>query len=534
MRRSSGLLLHFTSLPGRFGVGDLGPEAHAFAEFLVQAGQSCWQVLPIAPTSPALGNSPYSGFSAFAGHTLLLSPEFLAEEGFLDPGELDDCVLPGEPRADFEAATRAKAELLRRAFERCADGLASDGGFQDFCRDNAHWLDDYALFMAVKEAHSGRPWNEWPEAVRRREPAALAEQARRLSRRILAEKFGQHLFFRQWGRLRARLAELGVRLIGDVPIYVTHDSADVWVNQHLFKLDPRGRPLFVAGVPPDYFSKTGQRWGNPVFDWRALEREGFSWWLRRLKHNFGLFDLVRLDHFRGFAGYWEIPAAERTAVKGRWVFAAGEGLFRELSRQVGRLPIIAEDLGVITEDVVELKEQFGFPGMKILQFSFGPDMPTNPDALHNHDKDCVVYTGTHDNNTTRGWFRRELKPSGRKRLFGYLGKHVGEDEVHWDLIRLAMMSVGELAVIPVQDALGLEEWARMNTPGAAKGNWGFRLTPGQLSPEVRGRLHEISALFGRNGRKRTFPDGEADAEADADAEPDEAGDAPADRVETWF
>lgn len=531
MQRSSGILLHFTSLPGRFGVGDLGPEADAFAEFLAQAGQAYWQVLPIAPTSPALGNSPYSGFSAFAGHTLLVSPEVLVEQGYLEARALDDFALPEGACADFEAATKAKAVLLRRAFHRHARKLDGDHVFAAFCKDNAHWLDDYALFMALKGAFDGRPWSEWPEEVRGREPSALAEQGRHLGRDVLFEKFCQHLFFQQWGRLRARLKELGIKLVGDVPIYVTHDSADVWVNQHLFKLDDEGRPLFVAGVPPDYFSKTGQRWGNPVFDWRTLEAEGFSWWVRRLRHNFGLYDLVRLDHFRGFAGYWEIPAAERTAVKGRWVFAAGEGLFRELSRQVGHLPIIAEDLGVITEDVVELKEQFDFPGMKILQFSFGPDLPTNPDALHNHDKNCVVFTGTHDNNTTRGWFRRELSPAGRMRLFRYLGRETNEEAVHWDMIRLAMMSVGELSVIPVQDVLGLDETARMNTPGVGDGNWGFRLASGQLSPGVRERLYELSALFGRNGSKTAFPEEEPQAGGE---EQDGASAEPSGKAESWF
>lgn len=509
MRRTSGVLLHLTSLPTRFGIGDLGPEALRFAEFLALAGQSRWQMLPITPTASSLGNSPYSSFSAFAGNILCISPEGLCEDGLLSSPELPDYHLPEDGRVDFESVERAKGAMLRRVYERrlAAGGdssrLEDEPGFAEFRAHNGSWLPDYALFMALKGHFGGAAWTTWPEDIRLRRQEALQGYGQQLHREILFQEFCQWLFFRQWGRLRFELGTLGVELIGDVPIYVTHDSADVWANTRLFKLDRDGQPIFVAGVPPDYFSTTGQRWGNPVFDWEACRDEGFAWWLRRMRHNFGLFDLVRLDHFRGFAGYWEIKAEEKTAVQGQWVPALGKEMLAALLEAHGSLPLIAEDLGVITPDVVALKEHFGLPGMKILQFAFGPHTPTCPDAPHNHEQNCVVYTGTHDNNTTRGWFESgEAGPGLRRVLARYLGRAVGAQNVTRELIRLALASPGRHAVLPAQDLLDLDAGHRMNTPGTAKGNWGWRLPRGQLCACGHGHaraetLRGLCELYGR-------------------------------------
>lgn len=504
--RTSGVLLHLTSLPSAFGIGDLGPEALRFAEFLTLAGQSRWQMLPLTPTAHSLGSSPYSSFSAFAGNTLCISPELLAEDGLLSPAELGEFALPQSERVDFPAVERAKAALLRRIFDRLTPvgsggGLEDDPAFQGFVGDNAAWLPDYALFMAVKEHMGGAGWTGWPKDIRDREEAALRAYGTRLHREIVFQQFCQWLFFRQWGRLKWECGKLGVELVGDAPIYVTHDSADVWANRGLFKLDPDGQPTKVAGVPPDYFSETGQRWGNPVFDWEACEATGHAWWIGRLRHNLGLFDVVRLDHFRGFEAYWEIDAEEETAVNGRWVPGPGAAFFEAVLAAHGSLPLIAEDLGLITEEVVALKERFGLPGMKVLQFAFGPHTPTSPDSPHNHEKNCVVYTGTHDNNTTLGWFEAEATAPVRRVLSRYLGRTPTRQSILRDMIRLALASPAAHAVLPAQDLLGLGAEARMNTPGLAKGNWGWRapaetltLAGGRaLAEELRGACE----LFGR-------------------------------------
>ncbi|SNR96831.1 4-alpha-glucanotransferase [Humidesulfovibrio mexicanus] len=503
--RTSGVLLHLTSLPSRFGIGDMGPEALRFAEFLALAGQSRWQVLPLNPTADSLGNSPYSSFSAFAGNTLCISPELLAEDGLLSQAELEEFVPPRTERVDFPTVERAKAALLRRIFDRLMSGgpggLEDDPAFQAFVGDNASWLPDYALFMAVKQNLGGAGWTGWPKDIRDREERALGAYGTRLHREIVYQQFCQWLFFRQWGRLKWECGALGIDLVGDVPIYVTHDSADVWANRGLFTLDRDGAPLKVAGVPPDYFSKTGQRWGNPVFDWEACEAQSFSWWISRLRHNLGLFDVVRLDHFRGFEAYWEIDATEKTAINGRWVPGPGAAFFEALLAAHGALPLIAEDLGLITEEVVALKERFGLPGMKVLQFAFGPHTPTSPDSPHNHEKNCVVYTGTHDNATTRGWFEAETTPTVRRVLSRYLGHAPTAETIVREMVRLALASPANHAVIPAQDLLGLGREARMNTPGQAKGNWGWRapaealtLAGGRaLAEELRGACE----LYGR-------------------------------------
>lgn len=513
MKRTSGLLLHLTSLPSRFGVGDLGPEAARFAAFLARAGQRLWQILPIAPSSSFVGDSPYAGHSAFGGEPLLISPELLREEGLLSAAELDAAAVEPGRRVDHARARATKDALLRRAFARAEHGLPDDADFRGFLAANGHWVNDLALFLACKDHFGGAAWYDWPAPLRDRHDAALREYGERLAREILFHKFCQHRFFRQWGALRAQLDARGIALVGDVPIYVTHDSPDVWCNRELFKLDAEGRRTCVAGVPPDYFSKTGQRWGNPVFDWEANRARGFAWWISRLRHHFGLHAQVRLDHFRGFAAYWEIPAAERTAVNGRWVPAPGRELFAALRAALEnprRLPILAENLGVITPDVEELRRAFGLPGMHVLQFGFGAGAARTPNAPFRHEPLGVVYTGTHDNNTTRGWFMEELDPASRKRLERFAGGPVSAAGAHWALMRLALASPASQAVLPAQDLLGLGSEARMNVPGRARGNWSWRLLPGELDPvaaeALADRLAGETAFYGRTDEDLAYGD----------------------------
>lgn len=501
MKRSSGVLLHFTSLPSRFGIGDLGPAAYDFADFLAEAGQRFWQVLPITPTEPDLCNSPYSGFSAYAANPQLISPEIMVEHGLLEYEEILPYTLPDQDQADFESASRVKEELLRKAFSRKANNLLEDPLFNQFIWDNMHWVNDFALFAAVKKHFKGENWTQWPEDIRDRTEDGLRHWGEKLFREILFVKFCQWIFFRQWGLLKDHLDELGVELIGDVPIYVTHDSSDVWANRHIFKLDDQGRSYCVAGVPPDYFSKTGQLWGNPVYNWDVLKKDNFGWWVSRMKHNLGLYHWVRLDHFRGFSAYWEIPAEAETAIEGYWVPAPGHELFERLSCEEGCLRIIAEDLGHITPDVIYLKDRFQLPGMNLLQFSFGEDIGYCGDALHNHKRNSVVYTGTHDNNTNRGWFLDDADEISRKHLLSYLGLNwIDDAKVSWELIRLLMSSVGCLCVIQAQDLLSLDGKSRMNVPGEADGNWGWKLLPGQLTPLIREKLGEMTELFGRTSK----------------------------------
>jgi len=499
-RRGAGVLLHVTSLPSRFGVGDMGPGALEFLDFLVQAGQSVWQILPLAPTSSFIGDSPYSSDSAFAGNPLLVSPEHLARDGWVDPADLGQMPEHDPARAAFPEALAFKERLLDLAFERAGPELANHPDLARFRAQNAHWLEDYCLFKALKHSLGGLSWTRWPAALRDRDPAALAERREALARRMLKEAFVQYLFFEQWTALKAEASRRDILVVGDAPIYVTQDSADVWANQGLFKLGDDREPLFVAGVPPDYFSETGQRWGNPVYDWDAHLATGFAWWIRRLAHNFRLYDFVRLDHFRGFAGYWEIPAQEKTAVNGAWVDAPGKAFFKALLAHFPVLPILAEDLGVITPDVRELRDAMGFPGMKVLQFSFGPDIGENMDALHHHVENAVAYTGTHDNNTSLGWYLQDAGEAGRRALADYVGRPLEPADVAWTFLRLASMSVARLAVAPMQDLLGLDSRARMNMPSVARGNWSWRLTSDQLAPDLARRLADLARLYGRGRR----------------------------------
>ncbi|MFW5489004.1 MAG: 4-alpha-glucanotransferase [Desulfovibrio sp.] len=496
-RRGSGVLLHITSLPGDFGTGDFGPGAYRFADFLEAAGQSVWQILPMGPTSPAIGNSPYSSSSAYAGNRLFISPDKLARDGFIHESDIGPRLADSAHTANYEAAEQAKERVLRAAFGHRENRLDSDPGFQGFCRKNAYWLDDFALFTVIKNRFHGQVWDQWPAELRDRHHDALHRVTGEMHTELNYIKFVQYLFNVQWNDLKTYCNERRIQMVGDAPIYVTFDSADVWANPQYFKLDHNKHPRAVAGVPPDYFSETGQLWGNPVFDWDALKRDNYNWWVRRVGRNIELYDMIRIDHFRGFAGYWEIPYGEKTAINGQWVEAPGMEFFDALAARFASLPIIAEDLGVITPDVRELRDTFNLPGMKIVQFSFGNGIGKNVDALHNHVPNCVAYTGTHDNNTTRGWFKAETTAQDRERLAEYLGLDPTEDNIAWSLVRLTMSSCAHLAVFPMQDLLGLDETARMNTPSIANGNWCWRVAPHQLDGTLEKKLRELTLLFGR-------------------------------------
>lgn len=466
-------------------------------DFLSETRQGFWQILPLKPTSTAHGNSPYSSFSAFAGNTLLISPECLAEEGLLSKADIKDPPSFPYEAVIYEVVTEYKTELFRTAYGNFKKRKRKDYGFEKFCNENRYWLDDYVLFVTLKESFGGAVWSEWPEDIRDGEGEISNELKGRLRDKIEMEKFLQYVFYKQWHSLRAYCNSKDIQIIGDIPIYVNYDSADVWANPRIFKLDENRRPTFVAGVPPDYFSSTGQLWGNPVYNWDFLRETEYAWWIRLIEHNLKLFNIIRLDHFRGLVAYWEVPAGEETAINGRWVEVPARDFFDKLSKCFSSLPIIAEDLGIITPDVKEIVDLYGFPGMKLLLFAFGDDVATNPYVPHNHVKNCVVYTGTHDNNTAKGWFRKEARPEDKQRLFQYLGREVSEETVHSELVRMAMMSVADLVIIPIQDILGLGEEARMNIPATADGNWTWRLLPEQLTPSLAASLSELTHIYGR-------------------------------------
>ncbi|MEW5773374.1 MAG: 4-alpha-glucanotransferase [Thermodesulfobacteriota bacterium] len=496
--RGFGVLLHLTSLPGPYGCGDLGSSARDFARWLARSGASCWQFLPLTPTETFLGDSPYSSPSAFAGNTLLVSPELLMRAGLARLADAQQSLPPARGRADFAAVRRHRDAMLAAAFARAREGLHRDAAYREFreTRDSA-WLTDYALFRALKHRHGGKPWTEWPEPLRRRDPQALAAAARDLAGEMEEVRFAQHLFFSQWAQLREHCRELGIVLVGDLPIYVTHDSADVWAHQGLFKLDETGRSTLVAGVPPDYFSKTGQRWGNPVYDWKANAEQGYAWWLSRLAHNLELCDVVRLDHFRGFAAYWEIPAAEKTAINGTWEEGPGEHFFRAVAARFPDLPFIAEDLGDITPDVTALRRAFGLPGMHVLMFGLGGDVGESTNALHHHEAVGVAYSGTHDNNTALGWFRSETGGDDAARFQDYLGHPLTEVNAAAEMVRLALLSPARTAILPMQDLLGLGADARMNVPASENGNWAWRMARGAATPALADALRRKASLFGR-------------------------------------
>ena len=491
--RASGILLHPTSLPGRFGIGDLGPEACRWLDFLADAGQRLWQVLPLGPTG--FGDSPYQCFSAFAGNPHLVSPERLLEDGLLEPAALEAAPDFPADRVDYGAVIEWKRVMLARAHARFAAGATPRlrEAYGEFRGTHAAWLEDFALFMALKDLHGGAVWTAWEEGFARREPRALATAGERLAAVVDLHRFRQFLFFRQWSALRGRARERGVRIVGDLPIFVAHDSADVWAHPELFRLDERGEPTVVAGVPPDYFTRTGQLWGNPLYRWDEMRRDGYAWWVARLRGALELADLVRLDHFRGFESCWEVRAGEPTAEHGRWAPGPAEHFFETVRAAVGELPLIAEDLGMITPPVVALRDWLELPGMRVLQFAFDGD-GRHPFLPHNHVRNCVVYTGTHDNDTSAGWYATAPE---RERDFArrYLG--VDGDGIAWGLIRAAYASVADTVVVPLQDVLSLGPEARMNLPGRPDGNWTWRVDGAQLTGAVRDRLRDLTGTFGR-------------------------------------
>ena len=495
--RASGLLLHVSSLPSPYGIGDVGPAARKWINQLHEAGQRCWQALPLGPTG--YGNSPYQSQSSFAGNELLISPDWLIEDGLLTAGE---CAPPSFPKTtvEYSKVITFKRRLLERAWRNFSAGAcpALKTAFEQFCHDQAHWLEEYALFRVLKARYNGAYYLQWPEDLIQRAPAALAETRRDLAGQIDQVRFAQFLLYRQGERLKEHARARGVRLIGDLPFFVSSDSSDVWANPELFLLDERQRPLFVAGVPPDYFSSQGQLWGNPVYNWDALRRTGYRWCIDRIRALLAHVDVIRLDHFRGFAAAWHVPAGATTAQSGRWVPGPGADFFSAVKRELGVLPFIAEDLGLITPDVYALRDQFHVPGTRVLQFAFDGHQD-NPYLPHNYVSNTVVYTGTHDNPTSREWYEK-LPLNQRQSLWRYLKSPEGESrQVAWNLMRLAWSSVAALAIAPLQDLLNLGPEARMNVPGRPEGNWSWRCTDEMLSAPAFHSLRELTRSSNRMG-----------------------------------
>jgi 4-alpha-glucanotransferase len=503
--RSSGILLHPTSFPGPFGIGDLGAEAFAFVDFLKACGQKLWQVLPLNPTG--YGDSPFQCFSAHAGNHLLISLNKLREQGMLEDADLAGSPAFPASYVDFGNVIRWKIPILRKAAQRFFRAASDEdrNAFEKFTAENASWLSDFALFMACKEENDGIAWNHWPSELGRREPQALEAATERLHDRILAVQYWQFEFFRQWHNLRDYAHHAGIRIVGDIPIYVALDSADVWTNREFFCLQEDGQPVKIAGVPPDYFSATGQCWGNPIYRWDRLKATGYRWWVERFRGALKLYDAVRIDHFRGFEAYWEIPGNETTAIHGEWVKGPGGELFSVLEREFGDLPIIAENLGVITPEVEAIRERFRFPGMAILQFAFGND-PQGPSFRpHNYSRQLAAYTGTHDNDTVVGWWEssgagdstRTPEDVAKEHAFARAYLNFKDEPINWVLIRGVMESIADLAIVPLQDLLGLGSEARMNLPGTSSGNWRWRFQKDALTTELKSRLHELVCLYDR-------------------------------------
>ncbi|MBF2007507.1 MAG: 4-alpha-glucanotransferase [Chlorogloeopsis fritschii C42_A2020_084] len=501
--RASGILLHPTSLPSQFGIGDLGKSAYEFVDFLERSGQKLWQILPLGPTG--YEHSPYiMNFSTFAGNPLLISLEQLVQEDLLSQEELTslpESASQNPQRVNFDAVIPYKMKILRLAFERFqqTSNQQPNPEFEQFCQEMSAWLDDYVLFMALLEAHGGKAWSEWESALARREPSALQAATEKFQEEIFYHKFLQFIFFQQWSKLRTYANDKNIQIVGDISIYVCHNSADVWATPDIFQLDPQTlAPAYIAGVPPDYFSATGQLWGNPVYDWDKLQQTNFAWWIERFRATLQYVDIVRIDHFRGFEAYWRVPAGEETAINGEWIKAPGVEFFETLGETLGSLPVMAEDLGIITPEVEELRDRFDFPGMRILQFAFSGDSE-NPYLPHHYVKNCVVYPGTHDNDTAIGWWQ-QATPQEKQMVAKYLGYASPEEikEINWVFIRMALASVADLAIIPLQDILGLDGSGRMNDPSVNAGNWRWRYNSSQqLTPELSQRLLEMTQLYSR-------------------------------------
>ena len=501
MKRTSGILLSLTSLPSRHGIGDLGPSAYAFVDFCKEAGQRYWQILPINPTDGINGHSPYSSPSAFAGNSLLISLELLVEEGLLTSAELAKIPASTVTHVDYPKTVALKNKWLDKAFQRFAQRELPSA----YCQFEANntWLEDYALFIAIKRAYDGASWDQWPMPLRTRQAKALKEIKVKYAESINKTKFIQYIFYKQWIQLKSYANAKGIGIIGDIPIYVNDDSSDVWCAPQFFQIDTKGHLKFVSGCPPDYFSKTGQRWGNPTYHWANLKKDKYRWWIARIRHNLELFDSLRIDHFRGFVGFWQIPAHEKLAVFGRWVKAPGAHFFKTVQKEFGSLPIIAEDLGEITEDVTRLMNDFHFPGMRVLLFAFGGDPKTNPYVPANYVVNCVAYTGTHDNNTVQGWLRSEAKDYERANLVRVLGQKVRPDQLHWTMIEVLEQSKAATVILSMADILGLDQQARMNTPATTMKNWAWRLNMRQASPLLAKKLKTLSIKSGRYENNKT-------------------------------
>ncbi|HSM24387.1 MAG TPA: 4-alpha-glucanotransferase [Anaerolineaceae bacterium] len=492
-KRMSGILLHPTSLPGPDGIGDIGPEAYNWVDFLVQSGCKLWQLLPLGPTG--YGDSPYQCFSAFAGNPYLINPILLVDDELLTLDDLSDRPDFQDDKVDFGPVINWKIELLNRAYKNFLRTKPSELSkmFEQFINIEKEWLDDFSLFMAIKEVNGGESWENWNVQLRKRDQLTIEQFIKENQDLIRSHQFRQFLFYKQWGALKNYANEQGVKIVGDIPIFISFDSADAWSNPELFYFDEDLKPTVVAGVPPDYFSATGQLWGNPLYRWDIHKNENYSWWLKRLKATLKLFDYIRLDHFRGFVNYWEVPAGNLTAEKGRWLSGPGAHFFETVQNELGDLPIIAEDLGEISQDVFDLRDQFNLPGMKISQFAFSGD-PDDSFLPHNYPKNCVAYTGTHDNNTALGWYQNAPEDE-RDFCRKYLSRS-GEN-ISWDLIRLVWSSVAKVSIAPLQDFLVLGSEARMNFPGKPSGNWSWRVLPDQINSNLAERINDLNFLYSR-------------------------------------
>jgi len=491
--RSSGTLVHPTSFPSSYGVGDLGSGARKFIDFLTETDQTIWQVLPLGPTG--YGSSPYASYSAFAGNQYLISPDILADKGLISKKDADKCRMPESLKVNYDEAYRKKSIILKKSSENFYSSLTGEQEkkLDKFKSENSYWLDDYCLFIACSKDHDRIPWNQWDPGIAQRRNGALKKVREKFSDEIRHQVWMQFEFFNQWEELKGYANQRKIRVVGDIPIFVDHNSSDVWSNPKYFAVDNQGNRQLVAGVPPDYFSETGQLWGNPLYKWDELEKDGFAWWIERFDQMFNLYDAIRVDHFRGFDAYWQVPAEEKTAINGEWVNGPGARLFETIRKKLGELPIIAEDLGFVTPGVIELRDRFNFPGMKILQFAFDSD-PGNDFLPHNYCRNSVVYTGTHDNDTTIGWYESAPEPE-RHRLREYTRSDASE--VNWELIRLAMLSVADQAVIPLQDFMNLGTEHRMNVPGTVGDNWEWRFTEAMLDRVDRNRISELIRMGNR-------------------------------------
>lgn len=494
-KRTSGVLLHISSLPSPYGIGDLGPHAYAFVDFLKSTGQTYWQILPINPTDGINGHSPYSCYSAFAGNPFLISPDLLVMDGFLKASDLKH-VPDFEQNVDFVKVGSFKEKIFELAFRNFSK-TSYRGGYELFVNQHQAWLDDFALFYVAKLTFEGECWEQWPQAIRDRQPKALVAFKKKHSKKIELVKFIQYLFFRQWQKLKAYANKSGISIIGDIPIYVNYDSADVWCNRQFFKLEKDGGLKCVSGCPPDYFSKTGQRWGNPVYDWAKLKKAKYSWWVNRIAHNLSLFDSLRIDHFRGFASFWQIPAHEKLAVFGQWIKGPGEDFFKVLLKHFNALPLIAEDLGEPSDDAIALMNKFELPGMRVLLFGFNGDPKRNPHVPRNYPANCVAYTGTHDNNTIQGWYYQESKEHERANIKAVLNLKPNPRQLHWQMIEVLMKSKANITILPLPDILGLDSSARMNTPATKVNNWKWRFESKELSPSVNSKLLRLTRLSKR-------------------------------------